>query len=54
MILKAAECLKLSGAEAIILCANTMHLIADKLQLQIDIPIIHIAEVTAREIKRMK
>ncbi|AFD09392.1 aspartate/glutamate racemase family protein [Solitalea canadensis] len=52
MILKAAECLKLSGAEAIILCANTMHLIADKLQLQIDIPIIHIAEVTAREIKK--
>ncbi|MNY40826.1 Aspartate racemase [compost metagenome] len=27
-------------------------MIADKLQLQIDIPIIHIAEVTAREIKK--
>lgn len=54
MITKASESLVLAGAEAIILCANTMHLIADKLQQKINVPIIHIASVTAREIKQQK
>lgn len=54
MITKASESLVSAGAEAIILCANTMHLIADKLQQKINVPIIHIASVTAREIKQQK
>jgi aspartate racemase len=54
MITKASLHLKASGAEAILLCANTMHLIADQLQEQIQIPVIHIAEATAMEIKRAK
>ncbi|WP_343588804.1 aspartate/glutamate racemase family protein [Flavobacterium sp.] len=52
MLLKAAEVLKSGGAEAILLCANTMHLIADRLQQAIDIPLIHIAEETAIEIQK--
>ncbi|AWK05227.1 aspartate racemase [Flavobacterium crocinum] len=52
MLFKGCEFLKSGGAEAIILCANTMHLIADKLQKAIDIPIIHIAEVTATAIQK--
>lgn len=52
IILKASEGLKASGAEAILLCANTMHLIADKLQDSIGIPVIHIASATATEIKK--
>jgi len=52
MLLKAAEVLKSGGAEAILLCANTMHLIADRLQQAIDIPLIHIAEQTAIEIQK--
>ncbi|MGZ4055333.1 MAG: aspartate/glutamate racemase family protein [Bacteroidia bacterium] len=52
MIAKASESLKSAGAEAIILCANTMHLIADKLQEQIKLPVIHIATATATEIKK--
>lgn len=40
-----------SGAKAIVLCANTMHLIADQLQERIQIPIIHIATATAKAIK---
>ncbi|RYJ37011.1 Aspartate racemase [Flavobacterium anhuiense] len=52
MLLKAAEVLKSGGAEAILLCANTMHLIADRLQNAIDIPLIHIAEETAIEIEK--
>src|SRR3990172_12337409 len=36
-----------AGAGCIMLCANTMHVIADDLSKNIDIPVIHIAEVTA-------
>lgn len=52
MLFKAAQFLKSGGAEAIVLCANTMHLIADKLQKAIGLPLIHIAEVTAVEIQK--
>lgn len=52
MLSKAAEVLKSGGAEAILLCANTMHLIAGRLQQAIDIPLIHIAEETAVEIQK--
>ncbi|MWB96898.1 amino acid racemase [Flavobacterium sp. GA093] len=52
MIFEASKNLQASGAEAIVLCANTMHLIADRLQEAIDIPIIHIATATALEIKK--
>jgi len=52
MLFKAAEVLKSGGAEAIVLCANTMHLIADKLQQAIELPLIHIAEETAIEIQK--
>lgn len=52
MLLKAAEVLISGGAEAILLCANTMHLIADRIQDAIDVPLIHIAEETAIEIEK--
>ncbi|MCW3071642.1 MAG: Aspartate racemase [Bacteroidetes bacterium] len=52
MITEASLHMKNAGAEAIVLCANTMHLIADKLQLAIGIPVIHIAEATATEIEK--
>jgi aspartate racemase len=40
-----------SGAKGIVLCANTMHLIADRVQERLQIPIIHIATATANAIK---
>jgi aspartate racemase len=52
MLTNAALGLKACGAEAIILCANTMHLIADKLEEKVELPVINIASVTAREIKK--
>lgn len=39
-----------AGAEGIVLCANTLHKYADRLQQAIRVPIVHIAEATAREI----
>lgn len=52
LISVAAINLERSGAKAIVLCANTMHLIADRLQAIIGIPIIHIATATAEAIAK--
>jgi aspartate racemase len=54
MITEASNHLINSGAEAIILCANTMHVIADQLAKNISVPIIHIATTTDREIRKQK
>lgn len=52
LLLKGCQFLKQGGAEAIVLCANTMHFIADRLEKEINLPIIHIATVTATEIQK--
>lgn len=52
MLSKACHHLQSCGAEAIVLCAATMHLIADRLAAAIDIPIIHIAGATAEAIEK--
>jgi aspartate racemase len=41
-----------AGADCILLGANTMHKIANEVQQQINIPLIHIAETTAHEINK--
>jgi aspartate racemase len=45
-----AQQLEKAGAEGIVFCANTPHMIADEVQQNIGIPLIHIAEATATEI----
>lgn len=47
---KAAQQLELAGAECILIGANTMHHVADKVQAAVKIPLIHIAEVTANAV----
>jgi aspartate racemase len=39
------------GADFLIICTNTMHLMADDVQKNIGIPLIHIADATAQAIK---
>lgn len=41
-----------AGADCIALCANTLHLFFDRLDEVIEVPIIHIAQATAEEIKK--
>ncbi|HUW92332.1 MAG TPA: amino acid racemase [Bacteroidales bacterium] len=41
-----------SGADCIVLCANTLHQFADRLEVKIDVPVINIASATADEIRR--
>lgn len=43
--------LKAAGADAIVLAANTPHLIADKIRQAAQLPLIHIAEATAKAIQ---
>lgn len=54
MVTEAARHLKAGGAEAIVLCANTMHLIAGELEQAIRLPVVHIATATAEAIKRQQ
>ena len=44
---KDARALESAGAEAILICANTMHLVAPQVQAAIGIPLIHMLDVTA-------
>ncbi len=47
-----ARRLESAGAECLVLCANTPHMAADLVQKNIGIPLIHIAEVTAKAIQK--
>jgi aspartate racemase len=52
LLLNACESLKRSGAEAIVLCANTAHQFAEELKTKIDLPIINIITATADAINK--
>lgn len=47
----AARRLEAAGAQAILICANTMHLVADQVQAAVSVPVIHIAGATAEAVK---
>ncbi|PJJ27296.1 aspartate/glutamate racemase family protein [Lacrimispora celerecrescens] len=47
----AAKNLEKAGAEFIVICTNTMHKVVPQIQSSITIPVIHIAEATANELK---
>lgn len=47
----AARTLEQAGADFIVICTNTMHKTVPQIQQSISIPIIHIAEATADELK---
>ena len=51
IMLSCAKSLEKAGADFIIICTNTMHKMADEVQKDINIPILHIADVTAKSIK---
>ena len=52
MLSGAAQVLQDSGADCIIMCTNTPHLVADDVRQQLRIPLLHIAEETAKAIRR--
>ncbi|MCF3110631.1 aspartate/glutamate racemase family protein [Niabella sp. CC-SYL272] len=52
LLLNACESLKRSGAEGIVLCANTAHLFADRLQDAVHLHFIHIGAETAKAVNK--
>ena len=48
----AARSLEAAGAEFLVLCTNTMHKVAGSIEAAVGIPLLHIADPTAAEIKR--
>ncbi|HEY5409715.1 MAG TPA: aspartate/glutamate racemase family protein [Caulobacteraceae bacterium] len=51
ILVDAARRLEQAGAEALMICANTMHRMADEVQAAVGIPLIHIADATAAAVK---
>ncbi len=47
----AAKNLEKAGADFILICTNTMHKVVPQVRMEISVPIIHIAEATADELK---
>src|SRR5262249_19020858 len=52
MLSGAALKLQDAGVDCIVMCTNTPHLVADTIRQKIKIPLLHIAEETAKEINR--
>ena len=50
LLLRGCMGLKAAGAEAIVLCANTAHALADELERRVGLPLIHIGTATAEAI----
>lgn len=50
-LVDAAQSLQAGGAEGILLAANTMHAVADRIVEAVDVPFLHIAEATARRVE---
>lgn len=52
LLAHAARSLQGAGAEVLVLCTNTMHKVASVIEAAVEIPLLHIADPTADEIKR--
>jgi aspartate racemase len=51
LMIDAAQRVERAGADCVVICTNTMHKMAPEVQSNINIPLLHIADVTAEEIK---
>jgi aspartate racemase len=51
LLTEAARKLERIGADCVLLCANTMHMHADRVQAAISVPLIHLVDVTATAIR---
>lgn len=51
VLAQSAKALQTAGADVLGIATNTMHMVAEKVQSEIDIPLIHIADPTAKALK---
>ena len=52
MMASSGKCLQAAGAQGLLIATNTMHKVADEVQAATDLPVIHIADVTAQAINQ--
>ncbi len=52
LLANAARSLELAGADFLVICTNTMHKVAGDIEAAVHIPLLHIADPTAAEIKQ--
>jgi len=52
VLAQAARSLQAAGASFLVLCTNTMHKVAHQIEAAVNIPLLHIADPTATEIKK--
>ncbi len=50
ILIKACQNLQKGGADFIVICTNTMHKLLPQISLHVELPFLHIAEATAKEI----
>lgn len=50
ILVDAAKKLELGGADCIVICTNTMHKVAEKVQESTKLPLLHIADATGKQI----
>ncbi|MBO1256598.1 aspartate/glutamate racemase family protein [Alteromonas sp. 5E99-2] len=51
LLANAAKGIESAGADVVLICTNTMHKVADGIQSQIGIPLLHIADATAQKLQ---
>ncbi|HEV7491950.1 MAG TPA: aspartate/glutamate racemase family protein [Rhodanobacteraceae bacterium] len=51
MLADAAQALERAGAQALVICTNTMHKVLDAIEPAISIPVLHIADATAQRVR---
>ena len=52
VLAEAARALEAAGADLLLLCTNTMHKVADQVQDAVGIPLLHLADATARAVQQ--
>lgn len=52
LVLESANKLKKCSVDCLVLCANTLHQYVEGLEKEINVPVVHIADATAKEIKK--
>lgn len=51
LLVDAVRRLERAGAEALVICANTMHIVAPEIESAVKLPLIHVADATAKAVK---
>ncbi|KOY56690.1 aspartate/glutamate racemase family protein [Streptomyces sp. XY332] len=51
VLASAAQRLEAAGADLVLICTNTMHKVADRVQAGISVPLLHLADATADAVK---